>query len=111
LLKEQRAWFYQDRHYRASTMFQTPALTEPFLPPEPPEKREILPGFGLPLDFYPVAPDAYGIKKRSLFPTAVDNRDIDRGYIEYGNRFFAPCPFLLLCPFCKDSPRLHVVSL
>lgn len=44
----------------------------------------MMPGFGLPLDFSPMTKDLYGIKHRSLFPSALDDRDIDRGYIKYG---------------------------
>jgi hypothetical protein len=64
-------------------MFQAIPRSTPVLPPEPPEDRFVLPGFGLPLDFSPMSKDYYGIKHRSLFPTALDDRDIERGYIKY----------------------------
>lgn len=59
----------------------SPLRTVPVVERQPPEDRFLLPGFGLALDFFPVAADTYGVKNRSLFPTALDDRDIERGYI------------------------------
>jgi hypothetical protein len=53
----------------------------PVVDRQPPENRFLLPGFGLALDYFPVAADIYGVKSRSLFPTALDDRDIEHGYI------------------------------
>lgn len=63
-------------------MFQSPARTESFAPPEAPEERIRLPGYGLPLDYAPLETNVYGIQNRSLFPTALDDRDIQKGYAE-----------------------------
>ncbi|KAJ5924407.1 hypothetical protein N7466_008594 [Penicillium verhagenii] len=41
-----------------------------------------LPGYGRPLDFYPVEKNIYGIESRSMFPSALDDRDIENGYTE-----------------------------
>ncbi|KAL1968717.1 hypothetical protein VTN77DRAFT_1543 [Rasamsonia byssochlamydoides] len=62
-------------------MFEAVPRSETVLPPSAPENRYKLPGFGLPLDYNPETKDAYGINHRSLFPSALDDRDIDRGYI------------------------------
>lgn len=59
----------------------------------------MLPGFGLPLNFSPMTKDLYGINHRSLFPSALDDRDIDRGYIKYGAIFFSLSAFLFLFLF------------
>jgi hypothetical protein len=50
---------------------------------EQPDDHLALPGAGLPLDHTPEALNLYGVKTRSLFPTVLDDRDIERGYIEY----------------------------
>jgi hypothetical protein len=41
-----------------------------------------LPGFNRPLDFAPTEKNIYGVECRSLFPTALDDRDIESGYVE-----------------------------
>jgi hypothetical protein len=51
-------------------------------PLQDPQDRCTLPGFGLPVDYSPEALNGYGVKTRSLFPTVLDDRDIDAGYIE-----------------------------
>ncbi|CAL5865990.1 uncharacterized protein PFLUO_LOCUS197 [Penicillium psychrofluorescens] len=43
------------------------------------DNRFLLPGFHRPLDFYPMEKNIYGIECRSMFPTALDDRDIQRG--------------------------------
>ena len=64
-------------------MFQHPAREETFIPlPKAQDNRFVLPGFGLPLDYAPVAKNIYGIESRSLFPTSMDDRDIEKGYAE-----------------------------
>ncbi|KAH8691133.1 hypothetical protein BGW36DRAFT_438627 [Talaromyces proteolyticus] len=40
-----------------------------------------LPGITLPLDYSPEALNAYGVSTRSLFPSSLDCRDIESGYI------------------------------
>jgi hypothetical protein len=47
-----------------------------------------LPGFGQPLDYAPSEKNIYGIQSRSMFPSALDDRDIEAGYVEYVNRAF-----------------------
>lgn len=42
-----------------------------------------LPGYGRPLDFFPVEKNIYGIESRSVFPSALDDRDIENRYTEY----------------------------
>lgn len=44
--------------------------------------RFALPGFGRPLDFAPTEKNIYGVESRSLFPSALDDRDIEAGYVE-----------------------------
>ncbi|KAJ6011477.1 Protein of unknown function DUF4246 [Penicillium sp. IBT 35674x] len=41
-----------------------------------------LPGYGRPLDFFPVEKNIYGIESRSIFPSALDDRDIENRYTE-----------------------------
>ncbi|KAJ5644605.1 hypothetical protein N7507_010616 [Penicillium longicatenatum] len=41
-----------------------------------------LPGYGRPLDYFPVEKNIYGIESRSMFPSALDDRDIDNRYAE-----------------------------
>ncbi|KAJ5887575.1 hypothetical protein N7495_007616 [Penicillium taxi] len=38
-----------------------------------------LPGYGRPLDFAPMEKNVYGVEGRSMFPSALDDRDIERG--------------------------------
>lgn len=42
----------------------------------------LLPGYGRPLDYAPLEKNIYGIESRSMFPTALDDRDIVNGYTE-----------------------------
>lgn len=64
-------------------MFQHPAREDSFAPPPKViDSRFILPGLGLPLDYAPMAKNIYGVETRSLFPTALDDRDIAKGYAE-----------------------------
>lgn len=63
---------------------QSSPYTVPLRPPPKQEDCFTMPGFGLPLDYCPLAMDAYGIKHRALFPSALDDRDIEKGYIRYG---------------------------
>lgn len=64
-------------------MFQHPAREDTFkAPAKTIDRRFTLPGFGLPLDYAPTAANIYGIEARSLFPTALDDRDIAKGYAE-----------------------------
>ena len=46
------------------------------------DPRLALPGFGRPLDFAPREQNIYGVESRSLFPSALDDRDIAYGYTE-----------------------------
>ena len=46
------------------------------------DSRLILPGYGRPLDFAPVEKNIYGVESRSVFPTTLDDRDIENGYTE-----------------------------
>lgn len=41
-----------------------------------------LPGYGLPLDYAPLEKNIYGVESRSMFPSALDDRDIANGYAE-----------------------------
>lgn len=41
-----------------------------------------LPGYMLPLDYAPIESNVYGVLNRSLFPSALDDRDIQKGYAE-----------------------------
>jgi hypothetical protein len=64
-------------------MFQHPAREESFAAPTTPQDSKfVLPGLGLPLDYAPIAKNIYGIETRNLFPTALDDRDIQKGYAE-----------------------------
>lgn len=42
----------------------------------------LLPGYGRPLDYAPFEKNVYGVESRSMFPTALDDRDIVNGYTE-----------------------------
>lgn len=53
------------------------------------EDRLLLPGYGRPLDYAPVEKDIYGVESRSMFPTALDDRDIENGFTEYV-RYLSP---------------------
>lgn len=46
------------------------------------DSRLTLPGYGRPLDYAPVEKNIYGVEARSMFPSALDDRDIDNGYTE-----------------------------
>ncbi|KAJ6115996.1 Protein of unknown function DUF4246 [Penicillium sp. IBT 18751x] len=46
------------------------------------DPRLTLPGFGRPLDYAPQEQNIYGVKSRSMFPSALDDRDIAYGYTE-----------------------------
>ncbi|KAJ5390862.1 uncharacterized protein N7496_001930 [Penicillium cataractarum] len=46
------------------------------------DSRFILPGYGRPLDYAPVEKNIYGVESRSMFPSALDDRDIENGYTE-----------------------------
>lgn len=64
-------------------MFQHPAREESFdVLPKTQDNRFVLPGWGLPLDYAPMEKNIYGVENRSLFPTALDDRDIEKGYAE-----------------------------
>lgn len=47
------------------------------------DHRLALPGFNRPLDFAPREQNIYGVESRSMFPSALDDRDIEHGYAEY----------------------------
>jgi hypothetical protein len=47
------------------------------------DDRFDLPGIVLPLDHCPLALNAYGVKTSSLFPSGLNSRDIEYGYLEY----------------------------
>lgn len=66
-------------------MFQHHANEQEFLSASKnKDSRFLLPGFGRPLDFAPFEKNIYGIESRSMFPTALDDRDIVNGFTEYG---------------------------
>ncbi|KAJ5705283.1 hypothetical protein N7536_000972 [Penicillium majusculum] len=44
--------------------------------------RFALPGFNRPLDFAPMEKNIYGVESRSMFPSALDDRDIQAGYVD-----------------------------
>lgn len=44
--------------------------------------RFALPGFNRPLDFAPMEKNIYGVESRSMFPSALDDRDIQAGLVE-----------------------------
>ncbi|OQD68261.1 hypothetical protein PENPOL_c003G05807 [Penicillium polonicum] len=44
--------------------------------------RFALPGFNRPLDFAPMEKNIYGVESRSMFPSALDDRDIQAGFVE-----------------------------
>jgi hypothetical protein len=44
--------------------------------------RLTLPGYGRPLDFAPTEKNIYGVECRSMFPSALDDRDIEAGYVK-----------------------------
>ncbi|KAJ5963897.1 uncharacterized protein N7479_003773 [Penicillium vulpinum] len=44
--------------------------------------RFALPGFNRPLDFAPLEKNIYGVESRSMFPSALDDRDIEAGYVD-----------------------------
>ncbi|KAJ5239411.1 Protein of unknown function DUF4246 [Penicillium chermesinum] len=46
------------------------------------DSRLRLPGYGLPLDYFPVEKNIYGVESRSMFPSALDDRDIEDGYTD-----------------------------
>ena len=43
--------------------------------------RFALPGFNRPLDYAPMEKNIYGVESRSMFPSALDDRDIEAGYV------------------------------
>ncbi|KAJ5093129.1 Protein of unknown function DUF4246 [Penicillium angulare] len=64
-------------------MFQHKANEQAFLTTSQSQDcRFLLPGYGRPLDFYPVEKNIYGVESRSMFPSALDDRDIENGYTE-----------------------------
>ncbi|KAJ9385537.1 hypothetical protein DTO063F5_4130 [Paecilomyces variotii] len=65
----------------ADMSFQQVPRVETFKLPKQKEVRTKLPGYGLPLDYVPKAKNLYGVEVKSLFPTALDDRDIGNGYI------------------------------
>ncbi|QQK44526.1 Histone H2B [Penicillium digitatum] len=44
--------------------------------------RFALPGFNRPLDFAPMEKNIYGVESRSIFPSALDDRDIQAGFVD-----------------------------
>lgn len=64
-------------------MFQHPSHEASFLHTKAErDYRFALPGFNRPLDFAPMEKNIYGIESRSMFPSALDDRDIQAGYVE-----------------------------
>ncbi|KAJ5290633.1 uncharacterized protein N7443_010886 [Penicillium atrosanguineum] len=64
-------------------MFQQRANEEGFLSvSNNRDFRLALPGFGRPLDFAPREQNIYGVESRSMFPSALDDRDIDYGFTD-----------------------------
>ena len=67
-----------------AAMFQQKANQQAFLTASKNQDyRFLLPGYGRKLDFYPVEKNVYGQECRSMYPTALDDRDIEHGYTEY----------------------------
>ena len=65
-------------------MFQHSANDIAFLKSaETEDCRFTLPGYGRPLDFAPSEKNIYGVWSRSMFPSALDDRDIQHGFAEY----------------------------
>ncbi|KAI2793298.1 hypothetical protein POX_b03352 [Penicillium oxalicum] len=46
------------------------------------ESQLLLPGYGRSLDYSPKEKNIYGVESRSMFPSALDDRDIESGYTE-----------------------------
>ncbi|KAJ5194245.1 Protein of unknown function DUF4246 [Penicillium cf. griseofulvum] len=46
------------------------------------DTRFALPGFNRPLDFAPMEKNIYGVECRSMFPSALDDRDIEAGFAD-----------------------------
>ncbi|EED15142.1 conserved hypothetical protein [Talaromyces stipitatus ATCC 10500] len=59
-----------------------PPRTTPTVKGQQPNDRLTLPGVCLPLDFTPEAMNGYGVRTRSLFPSVLDDRDIEAGFID-----------------------------
>lgn len=69
-------------------MFQHHANEQEFLAANKnKDSRFLLPGYGKPLDFAPLEKNIYGVESRSMFPSALDDRDIEKGFTEYGTVF------------------------
>ncbi|KAI9931501.1 hypothetical protein MW887_010076 [Aspergillus wentii] len=69
-------------------MFQSIPRQEPFISvTRTQDDRGLLPGYGLPLDYAPMEKNIYGVHNRSLFPSALDDRDIQKGYADLYNRY------------------------
>lgn len=65
-------------------MFQHKANEKAFLTTSQSEDCRLkLPGYGRPLDYYPIEKNIYGVESRSMFPSALDDRDIENGYTEF----------------------------
>lgn len=47
------------------------------------DSRFTLPGYGRSLDFSPIEKNIYGVASRSMFPSSLDDRDIENGFTEY----------------------------
>ncbi|KAJ5634832.1 hypothetical protein N7528_002674 [Penicillium herquei] len=64
-------------------MFQHKANEQSFMKTSQSQDcRFLLPGYGRPLDFYPIEKNIYGVESRSMFPSALDDRDIENGYAD-----------------------------
>ncbi|KAF3386324.1 hypothetical protein F1880_001250 [Penicillium rolfsii] len=64
-------------------MFQHHANEEDFLSSSKNKDSPfLLPGFGRPLDFAPLEKNIYGVESLSMFPTALDDRDIANQFTE-----------------------------
>lgn len=69
-------------------MFQHQSHEQSFLrTSQKQDSRFRLPGYGRALDYYPVEKNIYGVESRSMFPTALDDRDIEDGFTEYVPRY------------------------
>ncbi|KAJ5648545.1 hypothetical protein N7490_004917 [Penicillium lividum] len=64
-------------------MFQHSANEQAFLKAnQNQDYRFKLPGYSRPLDYFPVEKNIYGIESRSMFPSVLDDRDIENKYTE-----------------------------
>ncbi|OGE47558.1 hypothetical protein PENARI_c041G07890 [Penicillium arizonense] len=64
-----------------------------------------LPGFGRPLDYAPSEKNIYGVHSRSLFPSALDDRDIEAGYVDLPVLTLREIDMLCILEYLTDIPE------